>query len=186
MKKTAFCLLLLLSLLLTACSSASKTAWTAHPLSATDAQSMFPDSSGGTVAVAVTVNDSFGGIELRSTVQSEQAKVSVAVYRAEKDYATTLSSSPKREKTLTGVTDDFLWKFSTLPAGDYLIVLSGAADLAPDQSLLPSDEANGKILNYRNGEIVTDGTYALTLLLASNADADHNYFSTFAYPVPKE
>ena len=184
MKKTALLLAGLLLFLLTGCASSGGD-WTAAALARPD------PGSDGTVdlngfAVAISVNASFGGLELRCKSEGTDNGVTVSVYRADRSYEVSLSASPARSCTLKNVGNDFLWKFRTLPAGDYLIVFSDARQVSGVFSVVPSDEANGKILQYRDGAAVTDGTCALTLLLSTQKKDGFTYLDRFAYPVPDQ
>ncbi len=141
---------------------------------------------GNTVAVALTCDASLGGLEAAFVLTGADAEITISVYEAVKDYQTTLSGKPKRQKTFDRLSEKIMWQFRTLPAGDYIIVFSGAKNGAPLQSVVPSDTANGKILQYRDGEIMTDGTCALTLFCTPNQDNQPPTLTTFAYPVPEE
>ncbi len=185
MKKTsrflAFCFL---ALLLTGCSSGG-TDWGPVELARRDAAT---DTSvaGDPIAVAVSVDSPLGGLEMAFAVTGEDPKVTVSIYKAEKDYETTLSNNPQRKETFSHLTEKLMWQFRTLPAGDYLIVFSHVTDAALIRSIVPSDEANGKILHYRSGEIMTDGTCALTLLCIKTDENPEPGLVTFAYPVSEE
>ncbi len=138
------------------------------------------------VAVALSPDGTLGGIEMTFSVTGDTPSVSVAVYKAEKDYQTTLSGKPVRKKNFSQITEKILWQFRTLPAGDYLIVFSEMNAVTLTRSVVPSDEANGKILTYRNGEIMTDGTPVLTLLCPKTNDQPEPGLITFSYPVIEE
>lgn len=137
------------------------------------------------VAVALSPASDLQGLEMTFTVTGESPSVTVSVYRAEKDYNTTLSGKPLREKNFSNLAEKVLWQFRSLPAGDYLIVFSDLSAATLTKSVVPSDEANGKILYYRNGEVMTDGTPVLTLLCAKNGEESPKLV-TFSYPVPQE
>lgn len=184
MRKTALLLAGLWLFLLTGCASSGGD-WTAAALARPD------PGTDGTVelngfAVAVSVNASFGGLELRCKSEGTDNEVTVSIYRADRSYDVSLSASPARTCTLKNVGNDFLWKFRTLPEGDYLIVFSDARQVTGVCSVVPTDEANGKIVQYRNGTAVTDGTCALTLLLATQSKDGFTYLERFAYPVPDQ
>ena len=95
-------------------------------------------------------------MEISFDVTGEDAEITVSIYKAEKDYNTTCSQKPLREETFSHLTENLLWQFKTLPAGDYLIVFTDANNAALLKSIVPSDAANRKILNYRNGEVMTE------------------------------
>ncbi len=185
MKKISLCLTVLLILLLLGGCGASAPDWAPLELARRDSAT---DSAllGDTVAVAFTVDAPFGGLEGAFVLTGENPEITVSVYEAVKDYKTTLSEKPKRQKTFDRLSEKLLWEFRTLPAGDYIIVFSGATSAAPLKSIVPSDEANGKILHYRNGEIITDGTCALTLLCLKSSPDHTPGLTTFAYPVIEE
>lgn len=185
MKKTSLLLIFcILALLLSACSSGA-TGWSPIELARRDKTGDTPV-QGDLIVVAVSVTAPLGGIEMACKITGEDAEITVSVYKAEKDYNTTLSGGPVREQKITDLTEKLLWQFRTLSAGDYLIVFSGAKNAALLKSVVPSDEANGKILHYRNGEIMTDGTCALTLLCIKTDDVPQPGLVTFAYPVIQE
>lgn len=141
------------------------------------------DLSGGTVAVAVTVNEDFCGIEWQCSVSSSDSSLTVSVFRADTDYKTSVSSGAVREITLQGLRNDNLWEFRTLSAGDYVIVFSEASGVSLCFCALPSDEANGKTLTYRNGEVSAEGSVAASLILIAPTDPARTLLSAFAYPV---
>ncbi|MBO5247713.1 MAG: hypothetical protein J6B54_00235 [Clostridia bacterium] len=138
------------------------------------------------VAVALSPNAPLGGMEIIFSITGESPSGTVSIYKAEKDYDTTLSGKPVRKESFSPLTEKVLWQFRTLPAGDYLIVFSDLNAATLVRSIVPSDGANGKILHYRNGEIMTDGTCALTLLCIKTDDVPEPNLNTFAYPVPEE
>lgn len=185
MKKISLLLVFsLLILLLSACSSGA-VQWGPIELSRRDEASDTPV-QGDLVVVAVSVAAPLGGLELACRVTGEDGEITVAIYKAEKDYKTTLSGTPEREQRITNLTEKLLWQFRTLPAGDYLIAFSGAKSVSLLKSVVPSDEANGKILHYCNGDIMTDGTCALTLLCIKTNDVPEPGLVTFSYPVIQE
>lgn len=187
MKKAALLLcFVLLFLNVAGCSSSDSNQWASISLFGSEAAFSETDLGGATGAVAVTVNDAFGGIELNCVPEGDDASVTVAVYRADTDYQTSVSASPVRKTVLKRMTGNLLWRFRTLPAGDYIIVFSQTNRVRLIKSVVPSDAANGKTLCYRNSEIATDGVFALTLLLSENGEENHSYLSAFAYPVPAE
>lgn len=179
MKK--FCTILLLCALLaalTACAS-PRTDWTPLPLARAETEDTAP-AQGETIAVAFSVTEAFGGVELEFQVQ-DQASITISIYTADKDYRTTLSQKPKRTETVENLTENVLWQFRTLPAGNYLMVFTQAKNAALKKAAAPSDEANGKILHYKNGEIMTDGICMITLLCRKSDPAPA--FTPFTYPV---
>lgn len=181
MKK--FCTVLLLCALLaalTACAS-PRTDWTPLPLARAETEDPSP-AQGETIAAAFSVTEPFGGVELEFHVQ-DNASITVSIYAADKDYRTSLSQKPKREETIENLTESVLWNFRTLPAGSYLIVFSQGKNAAVKKAAAPSDEANGKILHYRNGEIMTDGICMITLLCRRSDPAVAPAFTPFTYPV---
>lgn len=185
MKKAAlFTALCLLTLLFSACSPKA-TQWYTVSLTHRDAES---DASipAEHVAVALTTDSPLGGMEMVFSVTGENPSATVSIYKAEKDYSTTLSGKAVRQETFENLTDKLLWQFRTLPAGDYLIVFSDLTDATLLRSVVPSEEANGKILNYRNGEISTDGTCVLILYFIPTNEIPQPGLNTFAYPVLEE
>lgn len=181
MKK--FCTILLscaLLAVLTACAS-PQTEWTPLPLARAETEDPSP-AQGETIAVAFLVTEPFGGMEMEFQVQSD-ASITVSIYAANKDYQTSLSQKPKREETIEDLTENVLWQFRTLPAGNYLIVFSQAKNAAVKKAAAPSDEANAKILHYRNGEIMTDGICMITLLCLQSDPAVSPALTPFTYPV---
>ena len=185
MRKISLLLTLcLLTLTLSACAS-SPTDWGAISLGRRDVATDTPI-EGETVAAAVSVTAPLGGMEISFDVTGEDAEITVSIYKAEKDYNTTCSQKPLREETFSHLTENLLWQFKTLPAGDYLIVFTDANNAALLKSIVPSDAANRKILNYRNGEVMTDGTCAITLLCIKTTEIPEPGLVTFAYPVIQE
>lgn len=141
---------------------------------------------GDVIAVACGVNAPIGGIEFSCKITGESPQITVAIYKAEKDYQTTLSGKPVRKETVTDLTERLLWQFRTLPAGNYLVVFSRAKDATLIKSVIPSDASNGKTVHYRNGEVMTDGTCALTLLCVKTTENPEPAMTTFFYPVVEE
>ena len=185
MKKRFLSLFLLLILTLSTAGCASgQTVWAetalARPDPATDGEM---DLNG--LCVAISVNAPFGGMELDCKTESQDNSVTISVYKANLNYETSLSGTPVRTCTVRNVGTNFLWKFRTLPAGDYLIVFSDVNGVKAARSVVPSDAANGKILQYRNGSVVTEGTCRMTLLLTEQKEETFSYLGLFAYPVPE-
>lgn len=185
MKKVALFLAFLIPCLLFAGCSSGGTDWAILELSHRDpvTDASIPAER---VAVALSTEAPLGGLEMTFSITGENPSGTVSIYKAEKDYATTLSGKPAREEKFSNLTEKLMWQFRTLPAGDYLIVFSDLSAATLTRSIVPSDEANGKILNYRNGEIMTDGTCVLTLLFIKTNDHPEPGLVTFAYPVPEE
>lgn len=184
MKKIALFTALCCLFLLAGC-SAKGTQWATVSLTQRDAET---DASipAEHVAVALTTDTPLGGMEMVFSLTGENPSATVSVYKAEKDYSTSLSGKAVRQEKFTDLTDKLLWQFRTLPAGDYLIVFSDLTDATLIRSVVPSEQANGKILNYRNGEISTDGTCVLTLYFIPANDNSQPQLKTFAYPVVEE
>ena len=176
--------ILCLLLCLTACSSKG-TEFTSLDLARPDKNTDAPIPS-DQVTVALSTNASWGGLELNFRLTGDDPNVEVAVYKATVDYHTTLSEKPIRKERFSDLTEKLLWQFKTLPAGDYLIVFSNLNGATLMRSIVPSDEANGKILTYKNGEIMTDGTPILTLLFPKTNEDSQPGLVTFAYPVVEE
>ena len=129
MRKISLLLTLcLLTLTLSACAS-SPTDWGAISLGRRDVATDTPI-EGETVAAAVSVTAPLGGMEISFDVTGEDAEITVSIYKAEKDYNTTCSQKPLREETFSHLTENLLWQFKTLPAGDYLIVFTDANNAA--------------------------------------------------------
>ncbi len=185
MKKIVSLLCATLALLLLAGCSSGTPDWAPLELARRDAAT---DTAilGNTLAVAFTTDAPLGGLEVTFALLGEDAEITVSVYEAVKDYNTTLSAKPKRQKTFDRLSEKLMWQFRTLPAGDYIVVFSEAKNGAPLKSVVPSDMANGKVLHYRDGEIMTDGTCALTLLCRKDQQNQTPTLQTFAYPVPEE
>lgn len=144
-----------------------------------------PSVSGEPVAVALSPNSPIGGIELQLDISGDAPKITLSIYEATVDYQTTLSQKPVRKETIDRLSERILWQFRTLPAGDYLIVVSQMEGAALKKAIVPSDEANGKILHYCNGEIRTDGTPEITLLCIPTENSEPG-LETFYYPVLEE
>ena len=138
------------------------------------------------VAIALSTQTPFGGMEITFSLTGENPSAVVSIYKANADYQTTLSGKPVRKETFTELTEKLLWQFRTLPEGDYLIVFSEITGATLMRSIVPSDAANGKLLTYRNGEIMTDGTPVLTLLFPKTNEHPEPGLTTFAYPVVEE
>ncbi len=185
MKKTALILTFCLLLAGLAGCHAGRTNWAPVELARRDTATDAPV-PGEPIAVAISLQAPFGGLEMFFSLTGESPSARVSVYKAEKDYSTTLSGKPIREETFPDLTETLMWQFRTLPAGDYLIVFSDLNNAALIRSIVPSDEANGKVLYYRNGEIMTDGTCAITILCMKTDDHPQPGLTTFAYPVPEE
>ena len=185
MKKTlSLFLLFLFTLTLTSCGS-NAPQWAEIPLTSPENEESAPI-QGSPVAVAVSTDNPVGGVEFSSKITGEHPQITVAIYKANKDYKTTLSEKPVRKETFDNLSEKLLWQFRTLPAGDYLILFSDEKDGALLKEIVPSDEANGKILNYRNGEIMTDGVCKISLLCIKTEANPEPGLTTFAYPVPEE
>ncbi len=185
MKKTALFLISCFFILFFAGCSSGGTDWAPLNLALPDPETdaAIPAEQ---VAVALSTKSPLGGLEMTFSITGENPSGVVSIYKAEKDYPTTLSEKPVREEKFSDLTEKIMWQFRTLPAGDYLIVFSELNAATLTRSIVPSAEANGKILNYRNGEISTDGTCALTLLFIKTNDSPEPELETFAYPVPEE
>ena len=183
--KKALSLLLLAVLLctLSACKG-SVTDWKTVSLTRTSSAPA-ASVSGEPVAVALSPDSPFGGIELRLEITGDSPKITISIYEATVDYQTTLSQKPVRKESVDRLSERILWQFRTLPAGDYLIVVSQMEDAALKKAVVPSDEANGKILHYCNGEIRTDGTPEITLLCIPAENSEPG-LETFYYPVLEE
>ena len=138
------------------------------------------------VTVAFSTDASLGGVELTFRLTGDNPEAEVAIYRAQVDYQTSLSEKPVRKERLSNLTEKILWQFKTLPAGDYLIVFSNLNGATLMRSIVPSDEANGKILTYKNGEIMTDGTPVINFLFPKTNEDSQPGLVTFAYPVVVE
>ncbi len=138
------------------------------------------------VVIALSTDAPLGGMEMIFSLTGDDPNAVVSIYQAQTDYNTTLSDKPVRKEKFSDLTDKILWQFKTLPAGDYLIVFSELSGATLLRSIVPSDESNGKILTYRNGEIMTDGTPILTLLFPKTHDHSEPGLVTFAYPVIEE
>lgn len=141
---------------------------------------------GDTVAIACAVNAPLSGIEIAFEITEPNASITVSVYQAEKDYKTSLANKPVRKETIDHLSEKVLWQFRTLAAGNYLIVFSDAKNAAPIKSVVPADSANGKTVHYRNGEVMTDGTCALTLFCIKTDQVPEPEMTTFFYPVVEE
>ncbi len=184
-KKTAlFLISCLLILFLAGCSSGG-TDWAPLNLAQPDPETDAPIPA-ERVAVALSTKAPLGGLEMTFSITGENPSGIVSIYEAEKDYNTTLSGKPVLEEKFSDLTEKMMWQFRTLPAGDYLIVFSDLSAATLMRSIVPSTEANGKILHYRNGEISTDGTCCLTLLFIKTHDHPEPELEPFAYPVPEE
>ncbi len=183
-KTTLFLSFCILCLLFSGCSSGG-TDWAPLDLARRNPSTDAPIPA-EVVAVALSTEAPLGGMEMSFTITGENPSGIVSIYKADRDYSTTLSGKPVREEKFSKLTEKLMWQFRSLPAGDYLIVFSELSAATMTRSIVPSDEANGKILNYRNGEIMTDGTCALTLLFIKTHDHPEPGLVTFAYPVPEE
>lgn len=185
MKKTALILILcMLSFLFSGCSSGG-TDWALLNLAQSDEKTDTPIPA-QQVAIALSTTAPLGGMEIIFSITGDDPSGTVSIYKAENDFATSLSKKPVREEKFSQITEKMLWQFRTLPAGDYLIVFSDLNAASLIRSILPSKEAIGKILTYQNGEISTDGTCLLTLLFTKTHDHPEPELNTFAYPVPEE
>lgn len=186
MKKIA--LLTVISLLLCLCFSgcrANKTQWAPIELTRRDAATDAPI-PGSEVIVAVSPEAPLGGLELFFNLTGDSPSATVSIYKATVDYATTLAEKPVRQEKFSELAANMMWQFRTLPAGDYLIVFSDLNAATLSRSIVPSDKANGKILNYCNGNVMTDGTCVMTLLCIKTADNPDPGLAVFAYPVVEE
>lgn len=177
--------LLSVVVLLSACAGGNGTPRTAVPLA-----DLSPEYTGTCPlegrTVAFSVTSPLCGAELRCVPESKDASFTVSVYAADRDVKISLAAEPLRTVRVTDPSEDFLWMFRTLPAGDYLIRFSQVSGVAAVSSAVPSEQANGKILQYRGTDVLSEGPCALTLLVETKDDADASYLTSFAYPVPVE
>lgn len=140
---------------------------------------------GDNVAVAFSVTAPLSGIEFQSRITGKNPATTVKIYKANTDFETTMAEAPLREERFGELTEKLLWQFSPLEAGDYIILFTDTDDSVLVKSLLTSTAARGKILSFRQGLIMTDGTVALTLL-CTPTDGTEPALKTFTYPVVQE
>lgn len=185
MKRMRPILLLLLCFIWPSACSATPTDLTALPLASRNSIS---DGTleGDSVAVAFSVTTPLAGLEFACNITGESPEITVQIFRADTDYDTTLSADPEREERISDLTESLLWQFSPLPAGDYIVLFSGAKDAQLIKSLLTSPVAAGKILHFRNGTVMTDGTAAVTLYCTPASDTEPGALKIFTYPVMEE
>jgi len=125
------------------------------------------------------------GIEFQSRITGENPATTVKIYKANTDYATTFADSPLREERVENLSEKLLWQFDPLESGDYIILFTDTHDSVLIRSLIATQEARGKILTFRKGQIMTDGTVALTLL-CTPTDGVQAGLKVFTYPVVQE
>lgn len=177
-----FLSLVLLLISLSAC-SATKTDLAAVPLFG---QTETEEALGAELAVAFSVNAPLNGLEFRLHVTEGDSEITVEIYEANTDLTTTLSEKPLRKETLTDLSDKMMLQFRTLNEGDYVLLFRDAKNATLLKAVLPSEQANRKILGFRNGEPMNDGTLAVTLLLIKTETNPEPGLVTFQYPVPQD
>ena len=182
MKRFCTTLLLLVFALFLASCSAPPADFVALPLAERDGTADEYTAAEG-ILVALSVNAPLSGLEFSCKTDREGAKITVKIYEANTDYDTTLSADPVREETFQSLAPKMLWQFNSLPAGDYFIAFSDSEGTQLLRSAAPSREAGGKILHYRNGAVMTEGTLALTLLCEKTEEVTQPALITFTYPI---
>lgn len=174
---TAICLMLCLS----ACAyGVGKDAVTV-PLAVEDPALSEPIDGEG-LAVAFSPACELYGLEIHTLPGEGSSGFTLEIFNADRDYETTLAGKALRSITVTDPGADFLWEFSALPAGDYLLLFSGVENLSPLASAVPSDDANGKIVLYRNGAVLARGPCRISLLFSAHEEG-FVWLTPFAYPV---
>ena len=182
MKRRSCSLLLLLSLLFLVACSATPASFAPLSLAKSDSETDQYVTAEG-IFVAVSVNAPLTGLEFRCKTAGEDAKITVKIFEADTDHDTTVASDPVLKETFRNPAEKMLWQFDSLPAGDYFIAFSDVSGVEILQSAAPSAEASGKILHYRNGAVLTNGTLALTLLCTKSEKNPQPALITFTYPV---
>ncbi|MBQ4322871.1 MAG: hypothetical protein IJC19_02905 [Clostridia bacterium] len=183
MKRIATLPLLLCLILLTACSSAPSE-FTQILLAHRDPATDSPTDANG-VAVGVSFTTPLSGLEFECALTGEAAEITVSIYKADTDYETTVGAETVREERITNLSAKLLWQFDALPAGDYIILFSNPKNASLIKSVVTSYEGSGKILHYRNGTVMTDGTVALTLLFPTT-EGTTPALKTFTYPIMEQ
>lgn len=179
-------LMILISLLLfsaVACASTPE-AVTQIPLAYRD-EATDGTAEGDNIAVAFSVTAPLSGIEFQSRITGENPATTVKIYKANTDFETTVAGEALREERFENLSEKLLWQFSPLEAGDYIILFTDTDDSVLVRTLLTSTAARGKILSFRQGLIMTDGTVALTLL-CTPTDGTEPQLKVFTYPVVQE
>ena len=141
--------------------------------------------AGEGLAVAFSVTAPLCGLEIECNITGENPSITMEIYKADTDYATTVAESPVRSETVTDLTTKLLWQFNPLEKGDYIVLFTNIKDSELIKSLQPSEMAAGKILHLRNGTVMTDGTVALTLFCSSK-DQTEPALAVFTYPIVEE
>lgn len=176
--------ILLLCLTLMACAS-SPAQSTALPLALRE-EATDSTASGEGLAVAFSVTTPLVGLEFECNITGENSQITVEIYKADTDYATTVSGDPQRAQTISHLSKKLLWQFDSLPPGDYIVLFSQVTDAELIKTLKPSAQATGKILHLRNGTVMTDGTVALTLFCTPSEENQAPSLAVFTYPIVEE
>ena len=184
MKKTLSLFLCILLLLLAGCSS-GEIRWAEIPISVRDAETDRP-ASGEVMAMAFALDVPLGGLSMQFEPTGEDSEITVELYKAKENYEETLKSTPKRKETFKNPAENMIWQFRTLPAGSYLLVFSDAKNVNVLKSVVPSQQANGRTVHYKDGTVVTDGLFTITLMCIQ-AEEERTYeLLPFSYPTPEE
>lgn len=185
MKRTRLLLLLLLIVLLMSACAASPAEQTPIALALRDPITD-GTADGEGIAVAFSVTTPLTGLELECSITGESPEITLQIFKADTDYATTVAADPLREETVPRLSSKILWQFDPLEEGDYILLFSKVRDAQPFLSLQASAEATGRILHLRNGSVMTEGTVVLTLFCTPTKEIPHPGLAIFTYPVVEE